>query len=72
MEDKLPLEILKEKYIPVSQFPERYGISVARVKRLIDSKKIRYAEFKAPGDIRRTMHVNPEDVLPIIEKENQR
>lgn len=67
--DKLPLEILKEKYIPLDKFPEKYGISVARVKKLIDAHKIRYAEFKAPGDIRRTIHVNPEDVFRVLEKE---
>lgn len=66
---KLPLEILKEKYIPLVDFPDKYGISVLRVKKLITDKKIRYAEFKAPGDRFRTIHVNPEDVLAALEKE---
>ena len=66
---KLPLEELREKYIPIVEFPEKYGISVAKVKRLIDTKKIRYAEFKAPGDRLRTLHANPEDVLAALEEE---
>lgn len=66
---KLPLEILKEKYIPVVDFPEKYNISVEYVNKLIETHKIRYAEFRAPGDNRRTPHVNPEDVLAILEKE---
>ena len=66
---KLPLEELKEKYIPITVFPEKYGISVLRIKRLIDSKKIRYAEFKEPGAVRRTIHVNYEEVLASISEE---
>lgn len=68
-EGLLPLEILKSKYIPIVEFPIKYNISVARIMRLIESKKIRHAEFKAPGDNRRTIHVNPEDVLAILNKE---
>lgn len=69
---KLPLEILKEKYIPVVDFPEKYGISVAKVMRLVNSHKVRYAEFKSPNSNRsRIMHVNPEDVLPLLEKEDE-
>ena len=67
---KLPLEILKEKYIPVTDFPERFGISVATIMRLVDSHKIRYAEFRAPGDRRRSMHVNYEEVLSLLDKED--
>lgn len=66
---KLPLEELKEKYIPIVDFPEKYNISVAKIMRLIESHKIRYAEFKAPGAMRRSIHVNPEDVLAALEKE---
>ena len=66
---KLPLEILREKYIPVSEFPEKYGISALSVKKLIDSKQIRPAELKAPGAIRRTLHANVEEVLDILGKE---
>lgn len=67
MNDKLPLEILKEKYIPVSQVPEKYGISVAKVMRLIKNKKLKYAEFKVPGETRRTPHINPEDLFKVLE-----
>jgi len=67
---KLPLEILKEKYIPVEEFPDKYNVSVARVMRIVRTYKIRYTEFKAPGANRRSMHDNPEDILPIIERED--
>lgn len=66
---RLPLEILKEKYIPITEIPEKYGISIYQVKNLIKSRKIRYAEFRAPGDHRRTVHVNPEDVIAALEEE---
>lgn len=69
MSDKLPLEILKEKYIPVSQFPEKYGISVSKIMRLIKDGKLRYAEFRVPGESRRSPHVNPEDLFRILEEE---
>lgn len=68
---KLPLEILREKYIPIVEFPDKYNISVATVRRLIDTKKIRYTEFRAPGATKRSMHANPEDVLAALEKEKQ-
>ena len=70
MREKLPLELLKEKYIPLNQFPEKYHISVAKIMRLIKSNKLRYAEFKIPGEIRRTIHVNPEDLFAALEKES--
>lgn len=65
---KLPLEILKEKYIPVSEFPKRYGISVEEIMNLIDHNQLRYAEFRAPGDTRRSIHVNYEEVLSLVRK----
>lgn len=71
MSEKLPLEILRDKYIPVTEFPEKYGISVALIMRLINSKKLKYAEFKSPGDTRRTPHVNPEDLFRVLEKEEK-
>lgn len=67
--DKLPLELLKEKYIPVDDYPEKYGIPVAVVMRLIKERKIRRAEFKVPGQHRRTLHANYEEVLREIDKE---
>lgn len=67
--DKLPLELLKEKYIPIIEFPEKYNISVEYIQSLIDAHRIRYAEFKAPGDTRRSVHVNYEEVLAIVEEE---
>lgn len=70
-EEKLPLEKLKEQYIPVVDFPEKYGISVLKVMRLIDEHKIRYAEFRAPGESRRTPHANPADVLEAIRREKK-
>jgi len=66
---KLPLEILREKYIPVTDFPDRFNISEEDVRRLISKGKLRIAEFKAPGDNRRTTHVNYEEVLSILQKE---
>lgn len=71
MSEKLPLEILKEKYVPVSKIPELYNISAAKVMRLIESNKLKYAEFKAPGDTRRSPHVNPEDLFRVLEKEKK-
>lgn len=69
MGEKLPLEILKEKYLPVTDYPEKYGISVAKIMSLISSRKLRYAEFKVPGQTRRSPHVNYEDVLRLIKEE---
>ena len=66
---KLPLEELMEKYIPVASFPEKYNISVPKIMSLIDAHKIRVAEFKAPGDTRRSLHVNYEEVLKCISEE---
>lgn len=66
---KLPLEELKEKYIPIVSFPEKYNISVAKIMSLISNHKIKYAEFRAPGDTRRTMHVNPDDVFEALKYE---
>lgn len=68
---KLPLEELREKYIPVVEFPEKYGISVVEIMRLIKNKQILYAEFKAPGDTRRTTHVNYEEVLKVLGKSEE-
>lgn len=65
----LPLEKLMLKYIPVGEFPERYGISVAKVMSLINSGIVRKAEFKVPGLRGRVLHVNYEEVLSAIEKE---
>ena len=39
--------------------------------RLINSKKLKYTEFKAPGDTRRSPHVNPEDLFKVLEKEEK-
>lgn len=69
--EKLPLELLKEKYIPVEEFPEKYGVSVNKIMKLIESGELRYAEFKAPGAFRRTPHVNPEDLMKVLEKEEK-
>lgn len=71
-QEKLPLEILKEKYIPVESVPDVCGVSVDKVNELIESHKLRYAEFKVPGAIRRTPHINPEDLYAILEKEGER
>lgn len=67
----LPLEELRLKYIPVVDFPEKYGIPVSKVMSLIEKKKIRQAEFRAPGDTRRTLHANYEEVLSAIAKEKE-
>lgn len=69
-QEKLPLELLKEKYIPVTAFPDKYGISVAKVMSLVNAGRIRKAEFMEPGERRRTLHVNYEEVLSEIEKES--
>lgn len=63
---KLPLEILREKYIPIEEFPAKFGISVSEVMKLVESKKVRRAEFKAPNSTRRSLHVNYEEVLVIL------
>lgn len=69
MSEKLPLEILKEKYIPVEEFPTRYSISVPTIMRLIREKKIRPAEFKTPEATRRSLHANYEEVLSVLKEE---
>ena len=68
--EKLPLELLREKYIPVVEFPDKYGIDVSVVMKLVDSNRINKAEFRAPGDRNRTLHVNYEEVLKAIEEDN--
>lgn len=68
-EKKLPLELLKEKYYPVVSYPEKFGISVAKVMSLIQEGKIRKAEFRVPGESKRTLHVNYEEVLSALEEE---
>lgn len=69
--EPLPLELLMLKYIPVSEFPEKYGVSVAKVMSLINSGKIRKSEFKVEGERRRVLHANYEEVLKAIEEEKQ-
>ena len=66
----LPLERLMLKYIPVKDFPEKYGISVAKVMSLINSGKVNKSEFRVPGERKRLLHANYEEVLREIEKEN--
>lgn len=63
---RLPLDDLREKYIPVKLFPEKYGISVAVVMKLVSEGKINKAEFKVPGEPRRSLHVNYEEVLSAL------
>lgn len=65
----LPLEKLRQKYIPVSEFPEKYGVSVAKVMSLMNLGVIRRVEFKVPGVRNRVVHANYEEVLSAIEKE---
>lgn len=67
---KLPLEELRDKYIPVETMVEEYGISILTIQRLIRERKIRYAEFKAPGSRLRVPHVNPEEVLSALKEES--
>lgn len=67
----LPLEELKSKYIPVEKFPELYNVSVAKVMKLVNAKKIRVAEFRAEGDHRRSLHANYEEVLSALEEEKK-
>lgn len=69
---KLPLEILKDKYIPVKVFAEQHNMTEEQVMNLLQRKRIKYTEFRAPGERLRTPHVNPEDILPILEKEKSR
>ena len=68
---KLPLEILKEKYVPLVKMPELYDIPISVINNMISEHKIPYTEFKAPGESRRTVHVNPEDVLRVLEEDSQ-
>lgn len=65
----LPLEKLKKKYIPVVEFPRRYNISVDTILDLVNNHNLRYAEFRVPGETRRSMHVNYEEVLTMLGKE---
>lgn len=67
----LPLEELRLKYLPVEVFPEKYNVSVPTIMRLIKSNKIRKAELKAEGCIRRTLHVNYEEVLRALGREDE-
>lgn len=67
----MPLEELRLKYLPVESFPEKYGVSVPTIMRLINSKQIRKAELKVEGSGRRTVHVNYEEVLRALGRESE-
>ena len=67
MEEKYPSELLKEKYIPLTRI-EEYGIPVSYVEKLIEEKRINYAEFKEEGKYIRSPHVNIEEVQSHYEK----
>lgn len=68
--DRYPTEILKGKYVPLTSIYDTYGINVSTVKRLIKEGSLAYAEFTVPGNRYREIHVNPESLLSILEKEN--
>ena len=63
--EKLPIEILYEKYVPLSKI-ESYGYEKEEVEMLIKDHKIRYAEFKEPGKRFRSVHVNIEEVATFL------
>ena len=67
MEEKYPSELLKEKYIPLTRI-EEHGIPVSYVEKLIEEKRIHYAEFKEDGKYIRSPHVNIEEVQSLYEK----
>lgn len=70
MSEKLPLELLKEKYMPLKEFVKKYHIPEDYVLKLINTHRVRSAEFRVPGERLRCIHVNPEEILPIYKEEH--
>lgn len=69
---KLPLEILREYYIPVTDFPKKYGISSAKVFNLMKSNKIHRGEFYIhEGDRFRVAHADYREVLRELGRDNE-
>lgn len=66
MDNRLPSEILRDKYVPIKDFEGLYGIPKSVIEELIKSRRIRYAELKKPGEYRRVPSVNPEDVAEAL------
>lgn len=61
-----PGELLKRRYIPIEEAPEKLGVSVRRIQNLINSRKIRYAEFIKPGAYKRSVHIDPVEVRKVL------
>ena len=72
MAEKAPGELLKERYIPIEDVQEICGISQDDVQRLIDKRIIRYAEFVKPGAYKRSVHVDPVEILAYLERKANR
>lgn len=63
-----PARRLKERYISVDDVPDRFGISVDKCMELINSRSIKYAEFKKPESRVRTPFIDPVELEAYIEK----
>lgn len=57
-----PAQLLKDKYIPIEDVPDKRGVSVETVQMLISKYKLRYAEFYKDGAYRRSIFINPDDL----------
>lgn len=68
MEEKVipPGQLLKDRYVPIEDIPNKLGVSVETVEKLIEKKKIRYAEFMKPGAYKRSVHVDPVQVSKVL------
>lgn len=71
-EEKAPGQILYERYIPLKKVEEVCGITIKQAQNLIDTNKIRYAEFREPGAQFRTPHVDPVEINDYLERKRKR
>lgn len=69
MSEVPPAQLLKDKYIPIEDVQEKCNVTEVLVRSLISQRKLRYAEFVKPGAYKRTIHINPDDLYKVLEKE---
>lgn len=61
-----PTEILRDKYVDMADFCEENNIDIEVVRKLISDRKINYTEFMKRNSKRRSIHINPEEVFPLL------
>lgn len=65
--DKIaPAQLIKDRYIPIEDVYDKLGVKQDKVQKLIDTRKIRYAEFIKPGEYKRSVHVDPVEIRKVL------